>query len=215
VAKLSVKSSEAETAVTQLQSQLKELIKAKDEDETALLRKFRDLLNEKKIKIREQQQALALLSTNPSMAGQSQPPQAVEVEVEPPKSRKPARQAGNSRTSKRKAPASRRVEESDDDAAVDTMDVDVKQEADDTDPGNTTEATASVDSDEDNNAGGDGDGVHSSSSQQNDAVASKKTPPKEADEPPPPRALPFTAKKPAKPAPVPAAGSETESDDEL
>ncbi|SPJ87921.1 related to mitotic apparatus protein p62 [Fusarium torulosum] len=215
VADLSVKSSEAETAVTQLQSQLEELIKAKDEDETALLRKFRDLLNEKKIKIREQQQALALLSANPSMAGQSQPSQAVEVEVEQPKSRKPARKAGKSRTSKRKAPASRRVEESDDDAAVDTMDVDVKQEAEDTDPGNTTEATASVDSDEDNNAGDGDDGVQSSSSQQNDALASKKTSPKEVDEPPPPRALPFTAKKPAKSTPTAAAGSETESDDEL
>ncbi|KAM0343716.1 hypothetical protein ACHAPU_008307 [Fusarium lateritium] len=221
VADLSVRSSEAETAVTQLQSQLEELIKAKDQDETALLRKFRDLLNEKKIKIREQQQALALLSTNPSMAGQSQPSQAVEVEVEQPKPRKPTRQAGKSRASKRKTPASRRVEESDDDdaaapAAVDTMDVDIKQEAEETDPGDTTEATASVDSEEDDNTGNEDAGVvHSGSSQQNGALASKKSPPKEVQEPPPPRALPFTAKKPVKSTPALAAGSETESDDEL
>ncbi|KAF5670329.1 mitotic apparatus p62 [Fusarium heterosporum] len=217
VADLSVRSSEAETAVTQLQSQLDELIKAKDEDETALLRKFRDLLNEKKIKIREQQQALALLSTNPSMAGQSQPSQAVEVEVEQPKPRKPTRQVGKSRASKRKTPASR-IEESDDDTAapdaVDIMDVDIKQE--DTDPGNTTEATASVDSEEDDNMGSEDAGVvHSGSSQQNGPVVSRKSPPREIQEPPPPRALPFAAKKPVKSAPAPAAGSETESDDEL
>ncbi|KAM0553864.1 hypothetical protein ACHAPJ_007210 [Fusarium lateritium] len=216
VADLSVRSSESETALTQLQSQLDELIKAKEEDETALLRKFRDLLNEKKLKIREQQQVLASISANPSLPGQSQPSQAVEAEIDTPKPRKPTRQAGRSRTSKRKAPASRRVEESEDDAGAETMDVDIKQEAEDTDPGNTTEATASVATDDD---GEDDAGVHSSSSQQNDAPAStaapeRKTSPKGAEKPPPPRALPFTTKKTAKPAPVPA-GSETESDDEL
>jgi hypothetical protein len=219
VADLSVKSSEAEAAVTQLQSQLEELIKAKDEDETALLRKFRDLLNEKKIKIREQQQSLAALATNPSMAGQSQPSQAVEVEVEQPKSGKPARQAGKSRTAKRKAPATRRVEESEDDAGVDTMDVDVKQEAEDTDPGNTTEVTASVDSDDDE---GDADadaGVQLRTSQQSSGPASTapsqaQAPAKVAEKPPPPRALPFATRRTAKTAPTPA-GDETESDDEL
>jgi hypothetical protein len=200
--------------VAQLQLQLEELIKAKDEDETALLRKFRDLLNEKKVKIREQQQVLATLSTNPGMAGQSQPSQVVEAEVQQPKPRKPARQAGKSRASKRKAPASRRVEESDDDDAVDTMSVDLKQEAEDTDPGNTTEATASVDSDD-----GDDDGIDLSSPQQNKAqaaVSRGKTSSKESERPPPPRALPFETKKSTKPTPAPAtAGSDTESDDEL
>ncbi|KAF4957364.1 hypothetical protein FSARC_11316 [Fusarium sarcochroum] len=221
MADLSVRSSESETAVTQLQSQLDELIKAKEEDETALLRKFRDLLNEKKLKIREQQQVLASISANPSLPGQSQPSQVVEAEIEDPKPRKPrkpTRQAGKSRTSKRKAPASRRVEESEDDAGAETMDVDnIKQEAEDTDPGNTTEATASVATDDDDDE--DDAGVHSSSSQHNDAPAStaapeKKTPPRRAEKPPPPRALPFATKKTEKSAPLPA-GSETESDDEL
>lgn len=222
-ADLSVRSSEAEAAVIQLQSQLEELIKAKDDDEKALLRKFRDLLNEKKIRIREQQQSLAALAANPSMAGQSQPSQAVEVETEQPKlkSKKPTRQAGKSRTGKRKAPATRRVEESEDDAGIDSMDVDIKQEAEDTDPGNTTEVTASIDSDNDE---GDADadaGVHSSSSQQMGAQAStaasqELAPAKTAEKPPPPRALPFATKKAEKvpTAPVPA-GSETDSDDEL
>ncbi|CAG7556696.1 unnamed protein product [Fusarium equiseti] len=220
-ADLSVKSSEAESAATQLQSQLEELIRAKDEDETALLRKFRDLLNEKKLKIREQQQSLAALATNPSLAGQSQFSQAVEVEIEQPKPEKPARQAGKSRTAKRKAPATKRVEGSDDDAGADIMDVDIKQEAEDTDPGNTTEVTASVDSDNDESDGDAGVGVHSSSSRQvyapaSTAASQEKAPAKTAEAPPPPRALPFATKKTAKTTPVPAtAGSETESDDEL
>jgi hypothetical protein len=217
-ADLAVRSSEAEVAVTQLQSQLEDLIKAKCDDETMLLRKFRDLLNEKKIKIREQQQALAALAANPSMAGQSQPSQAVEVEVDQLKPKKPSRQAAKSRPAKRKAPATRRVEESEDDAGVDTMDVDVKQEPDDTDPGNTTEATASVDSDDnEDDAVSDTSAVaHLKSSQQiygstSTAASQEKAPAKAAEKPPPPRALPFATKKTA---PTPA-GDETESDDEL
>ncbi|KAF5700958.1 mitotic apparatus p62 [Fusarium mundagurra] len=213
-ADLSAKSSESEAVVAQLQLQLEELIKAKDEDETALLRKFRDLLNEKKLKIREQQQALNILSTNPSIAGQFQRSQAVEASVQQPKPKKPTRQAGKSRASKRKAPASRRLDESDDDDAVDTMSVDLKQEAVDTDPGNTTEATASGDSDDE-----DDDGLDSRPPQQNkapDTVSRGKTASKESERPPPPRALPFETKKSTKAAPVPApAGSDTESDDEL
>ncbi|KAF4344037.1 mitotic apparatus p62 [Fusarium beomiforme] len=214
-ATLLAKSSESEATVAQLQLQLEELIKAKDEDETALLRKFRDLLNEKKVKIREQQQVLAAISQNSSMAGSSQPPHAVEAEVEQPKPRKPAHQAGKSRASKRKAPASRRVEESDDDDAADTMEVDLKQEAEDTDPRNTTEATASVDSDD----GEDDGSVGPSSPAQNEAqaaVSQEQSPPKKREEPPPPRALPFESKKSEKGTPAPTAvGSETESDDEL
>ncbi|KAI1020830.1 hypothetical protein LB504_012012 [Fusarium proliferatum] len=213
-ANLSAKSSESEAVVTQLQLQLEELIKAKEEDETALLRKFRDLINEKKLRIREQQQVLNTLSTNPSMAGQSQRSQAVEASVQQPKPKKPIRQAGKSRASKRKAPASRRLEESDDDDAVDTMSVDLKQEAVDTDPGNTTEATASGDSDDE-----DEDGLDSGPPQQNkapDAVSRGKTASRESERPPPPRALPFETKKSKNAAPVPApAGSDTESDDEL
>ncbi|RBR06418.1 hypothetical protein FVER53590_04910 [Fusarium verticillioides] len=213
-ADLSVKSSESEAVVAQLQLQLEELIKAKEEDEIALLRKFRDLLNEKKVKIREQQQALNILSTNPSITGQFQRSQAVEDSVQQPKPKKPTRQAGKSRASKRKAPASKRLEESEDDDAVDTMSVDPKQEAVDTDPGNTTEATASGDSDDE-----DDDALDSRPHQQNkapDTVSRGKTASKESERPPPPRALPFETKKSTKAAPVPApAGSDTESDDEL
>ncbi|CAF3491687.1 unnamed protein product [Fusarium graminearum] len=214
-ADLAVKSTEANAAVAQLQSQLEDMIKAKCEDETLLLRRFRDLLNEKKIKIREQQQALAALAANPSMAGQSQPSQAVTVEVEQPKqktkSKQRSRQAAKSRPAKRKAPATRRVEESEDDAGVDTMDVDVKREPEDTDPGNTTEATASVDSNDEDDVV-----IQLKTSQQiygstSVAASQEKASAKAAEKPPPPRALPFATKKTA---PTPA-GDETESDDEL
>ncbi len=50
-----VKAEGLESAVDDLKSQLEELVAAKDEDETVLLEKFRGLLNEKKLKIREQQ----------------------------------------------------------------------------------------------------------------------------------------------------------------
>ncbi|CEI69781.1 hypothetical protein FVEN_g7348 [Fusarium venenatum] len=217
-ADLAVRSSEAETAVTQLQSQLEDLIKAKCEDETILLRRFRDLLNEKKIRIREQQQALAALATKSSMASQSQLSQAVEVEVKQPKAKakKQTRQAAKSRPAKRKAPATRRVEESEDDVDVDTMDIDIKKEPEDTDPGNTTEATASVDSDDDEGDADASSGAHLKPSQQvcgsaSIAASQQKAPSKTAEKPPPPRALPFTTKKTT---PKPA-DDETESDDEL
>ncbi|KAF4999755.1 hypothetical protein FDECE_11410 [Fusarium decemcellulare] len=222
VADLTVKSADLEAAVIQLQSQLEELIRAKEEDETTLLRKFRDLLNEKKVKIREQQQVLASTTFNASMPGHSQPSQLVEPKIEEPeeprKPKKTTRQAGKSRASKRKTPASKRIEESEDEEDIQAMEVDnIKQEADDTDPGNTTEATASVDSDEDDEGGM---AALSSSSQQQAASGSTtstqkdKTPAKAAEQPPPRRDLPFQLRGSAKPAPAPT-GSETESDDEL
>ncbi|KAH9893660.1 hypothetical protein F4778DRAFT_290025 [Xylariomycetidae sp. FL2044] len=54
-----------EDSVKQLKSQLEELIVAKEEDENQLLEKFRDLLNEKKVKIRQQQRLLASASVDP------------------------------------------------------------------------------------------------------------------------------------------------------
>ncbi|KAJ3468571.1 hypothetical protein MRS44_002636 [Fusarium solani] len=215
VADLTVKSTDSEAAVAQLQSQLEELLRAKDEDETALLRKFRDLLNEKKVKIREQQQVLASTTFNASMPGQSQRAESVEVKVEEPEvkqPKKPVRKAGKSRTAKRKAPTPKPIEESEEED-VQPMEVDIKQEPEDTDPGNTTEATASVSGDDEDDAG-----VLSSSSQQravSESAASQEDAPPQVSQPPPRRELPFALrKKSAKPAPPPA-GSDTDSDDEL
>ncbi|KAJ4316424.1 hypothetical protein N0V84_007861 [Fusarium piperis] len=215
VADLTVKSADSEAAVAQLQSQLEELLRAKDEDETVLLRKFRDLLNEKKVKIREQQQVLASTTFNASIPGHSQPSGSVEPKVEEPEPKqpkKPARKAGKSRASKRKAPTSKMVEESEEED-VQPMDVDIKQEPEDTDPGITTEATASVSSDDEDDAG-----ALSSSPQQKDTsdpAAPQEEAPTQVSQAPPRRELPFSLrKKSAKSAPPPA-GSDTDSDDEL
>lgn len=224
MADLKVKSNDAEAAVAQLKSQLEELIQAKEEDETALLQKFRDLLNEKKVKIREQQKVIAASgSFNASHPGASQPTEEVTVKQEKPAKKppaKPARQVGKSRASKRKAPASKRVEEESEEEDLQAMDVDkIKPEEQDTDPGNTTEGTASVTSDDED--------VDTSARPGRGAEVAptapklrEKTPPKTTKETPPARRdLPFVNKRPTRanpaPAPVPAAGSETDSDDEL
>ncbi|KAH8706643.1 hypothetical protein BGZ61DRAFT_450252 [Ilyonectria robusta] len=216
VADLRVKSHDSEAAVAQLKSQLEELIQAKDKDETVLLQKFRDLLNEKKVKIREQQQVLATSSFNASHPGSSQPsqPPAPTRAAEP---AKPARKAGQSRTTKRKTPPSKMVkEESEDDAGVQAMDVDVKEEVEDTDPGNTTEATASGASDEDEDDNNDDDDDDDPPTNTMESTSQRRAEPqklpakKGTDAPPPRRDLPFNNK----PALAPA-GSETDSDDEL
>ncbi|KPM37210.1 hypothetical protein AK830_g9339 [Neonectria ditissima] len=222
VVDLTAQSHASEAAVAQLRSQLEELIQAKDEDEAALLRKFRDLLNEKKVKIREQQRVLAAGSFNASHPGSSQPSQA-KKESEPNAPAKSARKAGQSRTTKRKTPASKRVEEeSDDDAPIQAMDVDIKQELEDTDPGETTDATASVtsDDDEDGNTNDDSEGdppLKTSKTAYMSRPEPQEAPTKKATrEPPPRRDLPFNS-KPTKSTPAPAApgDSETDSDDEL
>lgn len=189
-----------ETTVKELTAQLEELVKTKGEDETILLQKFRDLLNEKKVKIREQQKILASGSFNASFPASSQPTQAPAPEP----NHKPAK----SRPAKRKQPAKNVVEESEEeDGGPQRMEVDDRrvEAAEDADDGDTTERTASVTSDDE-----DDDGV--------EAIA-PPPPKKKATEPPPPRRdLPFANRKPvtrqAGPAPMDA-GSDTASDDEL
>ncbi|CAM1503915.1 Fc.00g015060.m01.CDS01 [Cosmosporella sp. VM-42] len=216
LAELTAKSHDMEAAAAQLRSQLEELIQAKEEDETALLQKFRDLLNEKKVKIREQQRVLATSgSFNASLPGSSS--QQSQPAPPPTAPSKPARKPTKSRAAKRKAPSSKRGEDEEDEE-VEPMEVDpIKQEDEETDPGNTTEGTTSVASDDDE----DEAPVSSSRKARTPSPAresrTKASPKKATEQPPPPRALPFTGKKQSKPvpAPAPATGSETESDDEL
>ncbi|UKZ86094.1 uncharacterized protein TrAFT101_001934 [Trichoderma asperellum] len=200
---------ELETTVTELKAQLDELVTSKQEDETALLQKFRDLLNEKKVRIREQQKVIAAGSFP-----NSQPvSQRVSQTSEPQPSRTPA--ASRPRKRKVQAAASSSKEQHNDEMEVDK----IKSEPEDSEPENTPEETAddtaSGDSDEDDN--GDEDNRSADNSEAGADDVSKpalKAPPKKANEnPPPPRSLPFAKKKaPAKPA---ATGHETDSDDEL
>ncbi|RYO75919.1 hypothetical protein DL766_009867 [Monosporascus sp. MC13-8B] len=55
-----------EASVAELRDQLRELIRAREDDEAQLLEKFRDLLNEKKVKIRQQQRLLAAADVDPA-----------------------------------------------------------------------------------------------------------------------------------------------------
>lgn len=224
LASVASKGQELESAVNQLKNQLEELIQAKQADESELLEKFRDLLNEKKVKIREQQRLLAAINTDPSRNPTTQTryktPEDSKGHVPEP-----------SRTIKRRASESAVEEESDD--GFERMEVDKKREED-----SEMDRTTDTDDDEtgsepdDASAGagaGDGDDdddeepiaarKHVARRQGKAPLApllkttqKKQAPPPEA--PPPPRALPFIS---AKSAPVPphVEGSETESDDEL
>ena len=195
-----------ESEVADLRAQLEELIKAKEEDETALLLKFRDLLNEKKVKIREQQKIIASKPTN---VGAASPPPASQTAL-PERSRK----ADKSRSAKRKAPAVPIEEDSSDDS-FEPMEVDkaVKTEPEETDKETDTDGTASTAGDEEEAAGGIASGANTAASAQR-----QKSPPKKAAaQPPPKRSLPFAKDKtkPTAAAVSAAEGSETESDEEL
>ncbi|GAB0133841.1 hypothetical protein EsDP_00002235 [Epichloe bromicola] len=185
-----------QASVDDLKSQLDELIQAKQEDEVALLQKFRDLLNEKKVKIRQQQKIIMELSVNGR--GTSEEPKS--------KDEQSGLKPSGTRATKRKAKAADLEE------PAEELTVAVKSESEDSDGGHTTEATASVASDDDNDDDDDDDddddamdepqgsfqGAHESKPSQKQAVA-----------PPPPRSLPFQRKKPV------ATANDTDSDDEL
>lgn len=222
---------ELEGSVDELKTLLEDLIQAKDKDETALLEKFRDLLNEKKVRIREQQRLLASAEVDPDKL------------VNTGASQTTVRKAKASRSSKRKIkPES--SEESDD--GFDMMAVDDNQEQ--TLRSETDQEQMSTDDETQSDPGEAG----ASEPEPEPATSSRATrttkaggsreaelpdarhsaQPTEADqeepETPPRRVLPFKPriKKPASasapapaptPAPAPAqpAGDETESDDEL
>ncbi|KAI9158491.1 hypothetical protein HJFPF1_06486 [Paramyrothecium foliicola] len=197
--------------IAELKAQLDELVQVKQDDETALLLKFRDLLNEKKVKIREQQKLLATasLGDDDRAAVPSSPPPAPEQKRRP----------GKSRPAKRKVQPTT-VEEYSGEEGIERMDVDeVKAETRETDSDRETEETASIASDENADADDNVPNV-TDAKQAASSKAGKDTHKKQAEQPPPRRELPFTHRKnnnpaTAKSAPPPHPGSETESDDEL
>ncbi|KAL7795266.1 hypothetical protein V8C37DRAFT_375001 [Trichoderma ceciliae] len=205
--------------VTELKAQLDELLTSKQDDETALLLKFRDVLNEKKVKIREQQKVLA--------AAPLQNSQSASQRLSQPLDSQPSRTPAPSRPRKRKVQVGAY---SLNDPEENEMEVDkIKPEPQDSEPEDipedipedTAEDTASGGSGDDDidDEGDGGNGRDSNSgagvgSSSRPAPKAPPPPPKKSDEkPPPPRSLPFTKK--AAPAKAPAAGNETDSDDEL
>ncbi|KAJ9149833.1 hypothetical protein NKR23_g3911 [Pleurostoma richardsiae] len=207
------KASDLEKAVEELNTQLEELIKAKDEEESALLEKFRDILNEKKLKIREQQRIIAganIGSTKGEAGHTARSKKSTSAHHSP----------GPSRRSKRKAddqviPSN--DEEPDD--GLDKMDVDTTEDIPLDEEQQTTEG------EETETEGDEDEGEEPPSSNLRDSTKSqhKKEAPGKQETPPPPRRLPFgPSKAPQNTAPALAVpkvtdddGSETESDDEL
>ncbi|KAK8038711.1 hypothetical protein PG993_007122 [Apiospora rasikravindrae] len=234
---------ELEQSVEELKGQLENLLKAKESDESVLLEKFRDLLNEKKLKIRQQQKLIESAEVDPEKL------QNVGA------SQHTMRKAGGSRTSKRKI-KDEPVSEGESDDGFEKMDVDDRnngpQQDPDTDERQTTDNDA-TESEPDNETDAEEESVPAESAPKKSkparstrsraakgastmskptrastAAASRSTRASQkqteepttvevADEvaaPPPVRTLPFKSKA-NKPAPAPVADDETESDDEL
>jgi len=105
------RSSTAEDTINKLNSQLEELITAKSEHENQLISKFVQLLNEKKLKIRNQQRLLASARVDPSKIS----------DLRSATSDRGLRHAGASRSSKRRAVSD---SDSETDEAFERMDVD-------------------------------------------------------------------------------------------
>ena len=65
VSLLNAKYAQQQKVIDQLQTQLDDLVKRKEEHEETLLNKFQQLLNSKKLKIRDQQRLLASAKIDP------------------------------------------------------------------------------------------------------------------------------------------------------
>ncbi|XXG97641.1 hypothetical protein Hte_003948 [Hypoxylon texense] len=206
LATANLKISTLEDSLKELKDQLDELIKTKEEDETQLLEKFRDLLNEKKVKIRQQQRLLASSNVDPE---------------------KLANVSGGQSTQKRTAQASRAAKrkvkdepESSDDG-FQNMDIDkasnsdsdsAQEDVEEDQGGTMTDETASGTGSDDEPAPPP---VKPQRNQAAPSTSSSKSASEEDSPPPPPkRNLPYM-RKPAAPAPKPVDDDETESDEEL
>ncbi|KAI9699352.1 MAG: hypothetical protein M1836_002963 [Candelina mexicana] len=93
LATLTSRYQDQETTISKLSKQLEDLIKAKQEHENALLEKFRELLNAKKRKIRDQQRLLADAKVNPKTAQRIQEARGSSELRKPAQSRQGKRKA--------------------------------------------------------------------------------------------------------------------------
>ncbi|KAH8657175.1 hypothetical protein BGZ60DRAFT_384402 [Tricladium varicosporioides] len=203
---------EKDIHIEKLEESFRELIDLKNEHEKSLLEKFSLLLNEKKLKIRDQQRLLSASNVDPA--------KLAVIEAERSDSR--SHSAGPSGLRKRKAGEEGSDDESD---AFEKMEVDEDPKANDSENSDrrtpSPESTADEASEDDEpppplkkvgRVGAKNDVAKALSSKPAKAEKIKGD-----DAPPPKRQLPFQQKPTAKPAPEAAPileGSETESDDE-
>jgi len=203
--------------IKKLEGCLAELVKLKNDNETQLLEKFSLLLNEKKLKIRDQQRLLSCANVDPAKL----------AEVEASRTAVSSRSPEASRKGKRKADQNH---DSDDasDAGFEKMEVDGPPAED-----SEQEQAQTPDDSTTDEAESDDEPVVPSTRRSGNNTKDKEIPQdttsKAAGAPrslPPKRELPFSRKPPAtlsKPELLaafsqtahPAEGSETESDDEL
>ncbi|RDW88104.1 hypothetical protein BP6252_00136 [Coleophoma cylindrospora] len=197
---------ELEAALQESQASNRELVKAKADHEDDLLQKFSILLNEKKLKIRDQQRLLASAKVDPEKLA------AVEA------TRGPKRTATASGTRKRKTGhnlrGATREEESEDE--FEKMDVDADPSAD---PAADSDRAVTPDRGSETETETEDEGDARAELVPTVAEAKELTRAKndDGDVLPPPRALPFAKKLAASVSKVDAAkddGSETQSDDD-
>ncbi|KAI1121782.1 hypothetical protein F5Y10DRAFT_255583 [Nemania abortiva] len=218
-----------ERSVKELKAELEEFISAKEEDETQLLEKFQDLLNEKKLKIRQQLRLLAAAKIDPRKLTNTAGGVGQHAH----------RDAGPSRSGKRKAPV--KVEEESESDGFEKMDIDKPDDADDASTNDQSGSGSDADENQELSTDNDATASDPDTDDEPPTVAEVKrkersppgriTKPKAStskkrmdvvsdsegadDEPPPPRVLPFGRNKKTAPAPKPADDDdETQSDDD-
>lgn len=206
--------------VKKLNAQLEDLLKAKEEHETALLEKFRELLNAKKLKVRDQQRLLAGAKVDPNKGtySTSNPGASISVvmfnvnpspaaQVKASRATGPSRTPKPSRSSKRKAaattppPASPDAEDSAFEAmAVNDKDQDPDLAAEDQ-PGtpDKSDLEATEDEDDDLDAAAPSQPLKSGVGAKGKILEGSGGKAAEPASPPPRRELPF--KKPVQPPP--------------
>ncbi|KAI0181888.1 hypothetical protein GGR52DRAFT_526686 [Hypoxylon sp. FL1284] len=215
LAATNLKVSGLEDSLKELQHHLDELIKAKEEDETQLLEKFRDLINEKKVKIRQQQRLLASADVDPDKLANVSGGKSTQK-----------RTAQTSRAAKRKV----KQEPGSSDDGLDKMDIDTVND-DEEDHGSSAQEDGEEDQEEDQEgdqeettadetaSGTDDDDDEPAPppirSQRNQAAIPTSSKAAPQGDSPRKRELPFARSKPANPAPNPVDDDETESDEEL
>ncbi|KAK3304411.1 uncharacterized protein B0T15DRAFT_512565 [Chaetomium strumarium] len=225
------KVAEREARITDLRNQLDELTESKKAREMEILEKFCVLLNEKKVKIREQQRLLSTAQVDPSRLEAARASQATRPKIAEDRTPAPSRRA------KRKAleDASGGGSSSDSDDGFETMKAgDDKMDVDPKEPGSAKGINESPESEDRETT--DDDATSSEPEAEDEAPPPPSPPararPQRKPEPksratatsragkgkdvaihPPKRALRNTSPKAA--TPPPDEGSETESDDEL
>ena len=216
--------------IQKLTQQLDDLIEAKKQHETSLLEKFRELLNAKKLKIRDQQRLLAGAKVDPQTAAQvhnSRHPSAPRT----PTASRPAKRKANAPTAA-VSPSS---------SSADIFEEPVKEESPPS-PATPEQATpehseldATEDEDSDDlesapaptvkEVGGEGKVVESAEPNAEESTAhnvTEKWRARKTSSPPPRRELPFKRNqkmaeksRPVEPAPAADEDGEETSDDEL